>query len=798
MTSLYFFTVSTIASEPNLEAVDETVSLAKTASLPKTRRFFRPRKKVQRTVKPSVNPLKKLQLSIFNNRYIPIDPNPDKAYHLLPKRPMNLTAFTKHMMLIRKYEVMLKMEFQAASRNEIYTKHCTRHANKPNNELKNTYPKKSVPYDFNRVVLSQEPEGEEDSDYINASYVDSILKPNAYIAAQGPNEYTIHDFWRLVWEQQTFVIVMLTKVFDFIKVMCCQYWPMEEHKPEMYGKIEVTLLSEEHLADFVIRTIRIRKPGQMMKRKVKKTKLVPKNIANEAQSERIRMLEEDEDEEGLSAHISVDRFRESRRSKLSIHTARSRNASPRASLHTEHTRSSTRTRSTMKKTSFQASEKMFDEVEYEEEIEEEDVRVIYQLHYNNWSSHTCPFPNPILQFRRRVRIYMDEVIKDEGDRVGPTIVHCSDGCGRTGAYLCIDANLELSAEDGLYDVYGYSKRLKHSRRGLIENIEQYKFIYETLEEASICGKTYFPASELADKIKLKSHKNVFTQQNEYQLEYRKIAKMTRKPTIGECAGGHRIENREKNRDVAIVPPDNFRPYLTSFQSNEHTDYINAVFVDGYTRSKEYIITEWPIKKTLCDIWSLIYDHECNSVIVLGEPPLANGYPIFWPLDKHKKIKYGPVFTVEMVSSAHYPKIKTWIFRMNKKVVSLTELMAGVKAEPKTTQFFQITCWPLDHKVPTSTNALVELMNMVERWRQRTNYGPVVVVSYNGKSRAGVYCAANYAMEQVVQHGEVDIFSAVRTVRRHRSQLIENMTEYKYCYDLLFHYVTHYLNKDKNC
>lgn len=65
-----------------------------------------------------------------------------------------------------------------------------------------------------------------------------------------------------------------------------------------------------------------------MKRKVKKTKLVPKNIANEAQSERIRMLEEDEDEEGLSAHISVDRFRESRRSKLSIHTARSRNASP--------------------------------------------------------------------------------------------------------------------------------------------------------------------------------------------------------------------------------------------------------------------------------------------------------------------------------------------------------------------------------------------------------------------------------------------------------------------------------------
>ncbi len=86
-----------------------------------------------------------------------------------------------------------------------------------------------------------------------------------------------------------------------------------------------------------------------------------------------------------------------------------------------------------------------------------------------------------------------------------------------------------------------------------------------------------------------------------------------------------------------------------------------------------------------------------------------------------------------------------------QIVSLTELMAGVKAPSKTCQLFQLMCWPQvwakihifslflsqpisicllfqGHKVPTSTNALVELMNMVERWRQQTDYGPVVVVS----------------------------------------------------------------------
>jgi len=105
-------------------------------------------------------------------------------------------------------------------------------------------------------------------------------------------------------------------------------------------------------------------------------------------------------------------------------------------------------------------------------------------------------------------------------------------------------------------------------------------------------------------------------------------------------------------------------------------------------------------------------------------------------------------------------------------------MSGVKGVPKVTQFFQITCWPHTQKVPSSTNALVELMNMVERWRQRSNYGPVCVIAQDGRSRAGVYCAANVAIEQVVQHGEVDVFKSVQTVRRHRPQLVENMVIYR--------------------
>ncbi|RVE47731.1 hypothetical protein evm_007620 [Chilo suppressalis] len=604
----------------------------------------------------------------------------------IPDRPVEIKNFPKLCEQRRKFPVLYKLEFQTAVKVE---NHSCRHATKKTNLHKNQN-QKVIPYDYNRVVLDSV-DREPDSDYINASYIDSVLKPNAYIVTQGPTEDTVVSFWRMIWQERAAAIVMLTKTFDFIKVMCVQYWPPNKEKDESYGDISVGIVQEEELANFHIRTFRLYK------------------------TEKDIVVEE---------------------------------------------------------------------------------RYILQFHYTQWHSHTCPFSNALLEFRRRVRAVVGRRLATN-PASGPMVVHCNDGGGRSGVYLAIDANLELAEEEDCFDVFGYLKKLRQSRKGLIENEEQYKFVYDTLEEHVVCGISWFPVSELSQRLKQKSQRDPVSKLNEYQKEYQQICKQTPRFTIGDCAGGHRGDNREKNRDVLVVPPDNFRPYLTSFQGNSFTDYINAVFVDGYTKPREYIVTEWPLIRTQGEFWSLVYDYECAAVVVLCVPPKnSQQFPPFWPEGRHSK-KYGPVFTIDHVSHNHYTNIKTWIFRINKKIVSLTELMAGVKAPPKTVQLFQLTCWPMGHKVPSSTNSLVELMNMVERWRQRTDYGPVCVVSPDGRSRAGVYCAANACIEQVIQHGEVDVFQAVKTVRRHRPQLVENMTEYKYCYDLVLHYVLHYLNKDMN-
>ena len=48
-------------------------------------------------------------------------------------------------------------------------------------------------------------------------------------------------------------------------------------------------------------------------------------------------------------------------------------------------------------------------------------------------------------------------------------------------------------------------------------------------------------------------------------EYGLVSRLVLKLHQGECAAGHRVDNRQKNRQALLVPPDAHRPYISSFQ-----------------------------------------------------------------------------------------------------------------------------------------------------------------------------------------------------------------------------------------
>ncbi|XP_037537948.1 receptor-type tyrosine-protein phosphatase F-like [Nematolebias whitei] len=133
--------------------------------------------------------------------------------------------------------------------------------NKPKNRYANV-----IAYDHSRVILTPV-DGVPGSTYINANYIDGYRKQNAYIATQGPLPETLCDFWRMVWEQRTSTIVMMTCLEERSRIKCEQYWP--SRGTETYGMIQVTILDTVELATYVMRTFTFYKNSSGEKREVR-------------------------------------------------------------------------------------------------------------------------------------------------------------------------------------------------------------------------------------------------------------------------------------------------------------------------------------------------------------------------------------------------------------------------------------------------------------------------------------------------------------------------------------------------
>ncbi|XP_035663452.1 tyrosine-protein phosphatase 10D-like [Branchiostoma floridae] len=118
------------------------------------------------------------------------------------------------------------------------------------NSSKNRYTN-ILPYDHSRVELHPLEE-DENSDYINANYIPGYRFEREFIATQGPVPFTVPDFWRMVWEQNSRVIVMLTQCWERGKAKCERYWP-EDEEPVFYGDIVVKMLSENKEDDWTCR-----------------------------------------------------------------------------------------------------------------------------------------------------------------------------------------------------------------------------------------------------------------------------------------------------------------------------------------------------------------------------------------------------------------------------------------------------------------------------------------------------------------------------------------------------------------
>ncbi|XP_078393514.1 receptor-type tyrosine-protein phosphatase eta-like, partial [Cetorhinus maximus] len=148
--------------------------------------------------------------------------------------------------------VGLVKEYRSLSSHSMYP--CTV-AKDPNNITKNRF-LNILPYDHSRVVLKSRKH--KDDGFINASYIDGYKTSKYYIATQGPLLHTIGDFWEMIWQENSTVIVMLTNLIEQGKPKCERYWP-EEFQSQDYGEFTVTSTERESQTSksFIIRNLQL-------------------------------------------------------------------------------------------------------------------------------------------------------------------------------------------------------------------------------------------------------------------------------------------------------------------------------------------------------------------------------------------------------------------------------------------------------------------------------------------------------------------------------------------------------------
>ncbi|XP_038677678.1 tyrosine-protein phosphatase non-receptor type 11b isoform X3 [Scyliorhinus canicula] len=158
-------------------------------------------------------------------------------------------------------------EFELLQQQEYKLLYSRKEGQRMENKSKNRY-KNILPFDNTRVTLKEVDETILGSDYINANNITMKLKngkhgdeSKTYIATQGCLQNTINDFWKMIYQENTHVIVMTTKEVERGRNKCFRYWPDLEASKQ-YGTISVRNLKERMAQDYIVRELEVTQTAQ--------------------------------------------------------------------------------------------------------------------------------------------------------------------------------------------------------------------------------------------------------------------------------------------------------------------------------------------------------------------------------------------------------------------------------------------------------------------------------------------------------------------------------------------------------
>ncbi|XP_033739090.1 receptor-type tyrosine-protein phosphatase epsilon-like [Pecten maximus] len=391
-------------------------------------------------------------------------------------------------------------------------------------------------------------------------------------------------------------------------------------------------------------------------------------------------------------------------------------------------------------------------------------RQVQQFHFTTWPDHGIPDTLELVLFHLRVKSILTEL-------TGQMVVHCSAGLGRTGTFIALDALLTHGKETGRVDIPRYVTTMRKDRMNMIQTYEQYIALHELLVEGFNLQESHISRAEFQVVLATMHPASKPANQTKIHHEFKALRDFS--PSYSpSCFKTAMLKvNKDKNRNMNILPADQFRVFLQS-QSANRTDYINAIIVQSYTSKSGYIVTQFPLENTLGDFWTMIFDCSCESLVVLGHPT-----DVCWLEEDESKTSTDFTFK-----------------KLNERSVNadLTTADYHVTEERNsrdtTVRIFTLTTWPSDSLLPPSDSSVLVLLEQVDSRRRSDNTKPVVVMCRDGCTQSGLFCCISNVRDQMKIDEEVDIFQTARILKKRRPEALEDVKQYQYCYDILGQYL----------
>lgn len=104
--------------------------------------------------------------------------------------------------------------------------------------------------------------------------------------------------------------------------------------------------------------------------------------------------------------------------------------------------------------------------------------------------------------------------------------------------------------------------------------------------------------------------------------------------------------------------------------------------------------------------------------------------------------------------------------------------------------FQFNAWAESEFVPKSKSMLLDVIDLVRDWQEVSNGDtkPVVIHCKDGATHSGLFIAVSLLCEKALDEGEIDVFHTVKHLKRRRTQIVDVLDQYRFCYKALWDFV----------